>query len=152
MYERLNPFSSSPGAMQELISLQEYLHTAGFDAGMMGLVRTRVSQINGCAHGIGLHTRRALTFGESEERLFMLDAWRHASCYSERERAALAWTEAVTLISQSYVPDSVFDLVRQLFTEEELVTLTLIVAATNAWNRVEISFRGLPVSKHEVRS
>jgi AhpD family alkylhydroperoxidase len=152
MNERLNPFSSSPGAMQELISLQEYLHAAGFDVAMMGLVRTRVSQINGCAHGIGLHTRRALTHGESEERLFMLDAWRHAACYTERERAALAWAEAVTLISQSHVPDSVFDRARQLFTEEELVTLTMIVAATNAWNRVEISFRTVPGSLQEVRS
>lgn len=152
MNERLDPFSASPGAMQELISLQEYLHAAGFDAAMMGLVRTRVSQINGCAHGIGLHTRRALTLGESEERLFMLDAWRHASCYSERERAALGWAEAVTLISQSYVPDCVFDRVRELFTEEELVTLTLIVAVTNAWNRVEISFRGVPPSPREIRS
>jgi len=89
MNERLNPFSASPGAMQELMSLQEYLHAAGFDPAMMGLVRTRVSQINGCTHGIGLHTRRALTLGESDERL------------------------------------------------------TLTVAATNAWNRVGVSFRGV---------
>jgi len=143
MNERLNPFSASPGAMQELMSLQEYLHAAGFDPGMMGLVRTRVSQINGCAHGIGLHIRRALTLGESDERLFMLDAWRHASCYTERERAALAWAEAVTLICESYVPDDLFERVQELFTEEELVTLTLTVAATNTWNRVEVSFRGV---------
>jgi len=144
VHERLNPFSASPGAMQELISFQEYLHAAGFDPAMMALVRTRVSQINGCAHGIGLHTRRARSLGESEERLFMLDAWRHAPIYSDRERAALAWTEAVTLISHAHVPDCVFETVRGLFSDEELVTLTLIVAATNAWNRVEVSFRKIP--------
>lgn len=152
MNERLDPFTSSPGAMQELISFQEYLHGAGFDPAMMALVRTRVSQLNGCAHGIGLHTRRARSLGESEDRLFMLDAWRHAPCYTERERAALGWAEAVTLLANAHVPDGVFECVRQLFSEEELVTLTLIVAATNAWNRVEVSFRKAPPFFSEVRS
>ncbi|MFL6602512.1 MAG: carboxymuconolactone decarboxylase family protein [Steroidobacteraceae bacterium] len=144
MVPRLNPYLASPQAMQELISFQDCTYMTGLDVSLMELLRTRVSQINGCAHGISLHTRNARARGETEERLYMLDAWRNAPVYSRRERAALAWTEAVTLVSHSQVPDGVFEEMRQCFTEEQLVNLTLAIAATNAWNRVEISFRQIP--------
>ena len=113
----------------------------------MDLVRTRASQINGCAYCIHMHTRDARARGETEERLYLLDAWRESPLYTERERAALAWTEAVTLVAQTHVPDAVYEEVRRQFAEDELVKLTVLVAAINAWNRIAISFRSMHPTK-----
>lgn len=108
------------------------------------LVKTRASQMNGCAYCIDMHTKDARARGESEQRLYALDAWRETPFYTERERAALAWTETVTLITNGHVPDAVYEEVRQQLSEEELVNLTLAVVAINGWNRFAISFRTIP--------
>jgi len=125
--------------MAELLSLQEYAQMTGLDALMIELVRTRVSQLNDCAQGIWRHTRRALRLGDSEQRLCSLESWRGTHFYSERERAALAWAEAVTLLSHAHIGDLLFLEVYRCFTEAEVVKLTLLVSATNAWNRMETS-------------
>ena len=111
-------------------------------------MKTRASQINGCAFCIHMHTREARGRGETEERLYLLDAWRESPLYSERERAALAWTEAITLIHETHAPDEVYEEVRRHFSEQELVDLTLAIATINVWNRMAISFR----SVHPVRA
>jgi AhpD family alkylhydroperoxidase len=147
MQPRMNPYQAAPEAMKAMGALESYVQTCGLGASLIDLVKTRASQINGCAFCIHLHTREARARGETEERLYLLDAWRESPLYSERERAALAWTEALTLISQTHVPDAVYEEVRQQFADEELVKLTLLVATINAWNRIAISFR----SVHPVR-
>jgi AhpD family alkylhydroperoxidase len=130
--------------MKAMRCLEDYLAECGLEPSLLDLVRTRASQINGCAYCLDMHTKDARARGESEQRLYALGAWRETSFYTERERAALAWTEAVTLITNGHVPDAVYEEVRQLFTEEELVNLTLAVVAINGWNRFSISFRTVP--------
>ncbi len=124
--------------------LEDYLAESGLEPSLLDLVRTRTSQINGCAYCIDMHTKDARARGESEQRLYELDAWRETSFYTERERAALTWTEAVTLITNGHVPDAIYNEVRQHLSEEELVNLTLAVVAINGWNRFAISFRSVP--------
>ncbi len=124
--------------------LEDYLAESGLEPSLLDLVRTRASQINGCAYCIDMHTKDARARGESEQRLYELDAWRETSFYTERERAALTWTEAVTLITYGHVPDAIYNEVRQHLSEEELVNLTLAVVAINGWNRFAISFRTVP--------
>lgn len=115
-------------------------------------MKTRASQINGCAFCLEMHTREARAAGESEARLYLLNAWRESPLYSDRERAALEWTEAVTLVSESAVPDSVFEIARAAFSEEELVNLTVAIGMINVWNRLAISFRALhPVTEDQKR-
>src|SRR5712675_2308065 len=143
MKPRLNPYRAAPALMQAMATLETTVAGAGLDGTLVELVKTRASQINGCAFCLHMHTHDARAHGETEERLYLLDAWRESPLYTERERAALAWTEAVTLVSQTHVPDAVFEDVRQHFTEAELVKLTLVVATINAWNRVAISFRSV---------
>lgn len=143
MKPRLNPYQAAPAAMQAMAALESHFQSCGLEPSLMELVRTRASQVNGCAFCIHMHTRDARARGESEERLYLLDAWRESPLYTERERAALAWTEAVTLVAQSHVPGAVYDVVRQHFAEDELVELTLLVATINAWNRIAISFRSV---------
>ena len=130
--------------MAEFVSFQEFLDTTGFDMVLMELIRIRVSQINGCAHGIRRHTRAARSLGESEDRINRLDAWHTAPLYSEQERAGFGWAEAVTLMYRTPIPDGVFEVARQWFSEEDLVKLTMIIAATDAWNRLEMSFHHVP--------
>jgi len=113
-------------------------------ASLIDLIKLRASQINGCAYCIDMHTKDARSRGESEQRLYELDAWRETPFYTERERAALAWTEAVTLIAVEHVPDEVYKQAREQFTEQELVNLTLALVAINGWNRFAISFRTVP--------
>ncbi len=150
MEARLNPYKAAPGAMQALMTFEKYVQSSGLEKSLIDLLKTRASQINGCAFCIHMHTKDARTNGETEERLYLLDAWRESSLYSERERAALAWTEAVTLVSQTHVPDAVFNELRQHFSEEEIVKLTMLVATINAWNRIAISFRSPhPVAVHK---
>jgi len=113
---------------------------------MVELVKIRASQINGCAFCIDMHTKDARAAGETEQRIYALDAWREAPFFTSRERAALAWTEAVTLVRQGHVPDEVFEEAKRHFTEEELANLTLAVVAINGWNRLSIAFRAVPGS------
>jgi len=143
MKPRLNPYQAAPEAMKAIGALEAYVRGCGLEHALIDLVKTRASQINGCAFCIHMHTREARARGETEERLYLLDAWRESPLYSERERAALAWTEAVTLVAQTHVPDAVHDEARAQFSEEELVKLTLLVATINAWNRIAISFRSV---------
>ena len=143
MKPRLNSSQAAPDAIKAMLALETYVRGSGLDPRLIELVNTRASQINGCAFCLHMHTRDARTKGESEERLYLLDAWRESPLYSDRERAALAWTEAVTLISETRVPDDVYEAARQHFSGEELVKLTVAVATINAWNRIQISFRAV---------
>ena len=141
MQPRINHSSVSPGALQAMFGLESYLKECGLEQSLLELVKLRASQINGCAYCIDMHTKDARARGETEQRLYLLNAWREAPFYSEREQAALEWTEAVTLITEGHVPDEVFERVRKHFTENELADLTLAVVAINGWNRLNISFR-----------
>ena len=143
MKPRLNSYRAAPKAMRALTALDTYVGQSGIEPSLIELVKTRASQINGCAYCLHMHTRDARAKGESEERLYVLAAWRESPLYTERERAALAWTEAVTLVSQSGVPDDVYDEASRVFSKTELVNLTVAVAAINAWNRIAISFRAV---------
>lgn len=144
MQPRIEYTKVAPGVMKAMRGLENYLAECGLEPSLLDLVRTRTSQINGCAYCIDMHTKDARARGESEQRLYALDAWREAPYYTERERAALTWTEAVTLITTGHVPDAVYEEVRQHLSEEELVNLTLAVVAINGWNRFAISFRTVP--------
>jgi len=130
--------------MKAMYGLEKYLATCGLEASLIDLIKLRASQINGCAYCIDMHTKDARARGESEQRLYELVAWRETPFYTERERAALAWTEAVTLIADEHVPDEVFEQALQQFTEQALVNLTLALVAINGWNRFAISFRTVP--------
>src|SRR5262245_53088722 len=130
-----------PNAIQALGPLTKYVNGAGLDHRMLELVKMRTSQLNGCAYCLDMHSKDARAAGETEQRLYVLDAWRETPLYSERERAALEWTEAVTRIADGHVPDEVFARVREHFSEQELVSLTIAIIATNGWNRLNIAFR-----------
>jgi AhpD family alkylhydroperoxidase len=143
MKPRLNPYRAAPEAMKAMVALENYVQHSGLDPSLIDLVITHASQINGCAYCIHMHTKEARARGETEERLYLLDAWRDSPLYNERERAALAWTEAVTLVRETHVPDVVYDEARQHFSEAELTKLTLCIATINAWNRLAISFRSV---------
>ena len=143
MKPRLNPYQAAPEAMKGMGALEAYVRNCGLEHSLIELVKTRASQINGCAFCIHMHTTDARAAGESVERLFLLDAWRESPLYSERERAALAWTEALTLIAGTHAPDSVYEEVRRQFSEEDLVKLSLLIATINGWNRIAIGFRSV---------
>jgi len=144
MEQRLNYVKVAPAAMHAMRGLEEYVRNSGLEASLLELVRLRASQINGCAYCIDMHTKDARAAGETEQRLYCLSVWRETPFYSDRERAALEWTEAVTLVSENHVPDEVYESVRTHFSEKELVDLTMAIAAINAWNRIAISFRSVP--------
>ncbi len=144
MEPRLSYSRISPGGYQAMRRLDDYVKQSGLDSALLELVKVRASQINGCAYCIDMHTKDARVHGESEQRLYALDAWRETPFYSERERAALAWTEAVTLIADGHVPEEVYNDVSQHFTEKELVDLTYAIVVINGWNRLAISFRSVP--------
>jgi AhpD family alkylhydroperoxidase len=144
MQPRINIMSVNPGAMQAMLGLGNYLHKSGFDAKLLDLIYLRVSQINGCAYCIDMHWKDLRAAGETEQRLYGLDAWRESPYYTDRERAALAWAEAVTLVSQTHVPDEVFDQARRHFNDQELADLTLGVVAINGWNQLNIAYRTTP--------
>ena len=132
---------ADPDAMNALKALEKAVAGSGLEPSLILLVKTRASQINGCAFCIHMHTRDARANGETEERLYLLDGWRDSPLYTERERAALAWTEAVTLVSDTHVPDEVYEAVRRQFDEAELAKLALLAATINLWNRIAISLR-----------
>ncbi len=146
MQQRLSYSEIAPEGTEILRQLDHYAKHSGLEADMLELVKVRASQINGCAYCIDMHTKDARTHGESEQRLYALSDWRETPFYSERERSALAWTEAVTQISEDHVPDEIYDEVRKHFTEKELVDLTFAVLVINGWNRLAISFRTPPGS------
>ena len=141
MEPRLDYQLASPEACQALRGLDAYARKCGLEQMLIELVKVRASQINGCAYCLDMHTKVARSRGESEQRLYALDAWKEAPFYTERERAALAWTEAVTLVAEGHVPDEVFEQAHARFSDKELVDLTLAVTAINGWNRPAIGFR-----------
>ena len=144
MQQRLDAKKLSPGMYQAMLALQAYVDGCGLERPLLELVKIRASQINGCAYCLAMHTKEARTRGESDERMHLLNAWREAPIYTLREQAALAWTEAVTLVADGQVPDKVYEFVREQFTEPEIVDLTATVVAINAWNRIAIAFRTPP--------
>ena len=144
MKPRIDAIKIAPDAYKAMLALGAYVRQSGLEPSLLDLVRLRASQINGCAYCIDMHTKDARARGESEQRLYGLDAWRETPFYTDRERAALAWTEAVTQVASGHVPDEVFELARQHFSEKELVDLNMAVVEINGWNRLAISFRAVP--------
>ena len=144
MKARIDVMHVNPGVVQAMLGLERQVGRAGFDHKLLNLVRMRASQINGCAYCLDMHSKDARAIGETEQRLYGLNAWRETPYYSARERAALEWTEALTLVSETGVPDEVFDRVREQFSEDELVHLSLAVVAINGWNRLNIAARTVP--------
>ena len=141
MKQRINAFEKGAGAMKALFGLGIYLAKSSIEQSLLNLVYFRVSQINGCAYCLDMHSKDLRAKGETEQRLYMLDAWRESPVYTEREMAALDWAEAVTRLTDSRVPDEVYIKVRKEFTEEELIDLTLAVVTINSYNRINIAFR-----------
>lgn len=144
MEPRLDYYAAAPDVMKAMLGLEKAVVTSGLEMSLIELVKTRASQINGCAYCIDMHTRDAMKAGESPARLFLLDAWREAPVYTPRERAALAWTEALTLIAESHAPDQDYAALAAHFSEPEIVKLSLLIATINAWNRIAIGFRSVP--------
>ena len=144
MKPRMEYMKVAPGISQAMGGLQRAVHESGLEPSLLELVKTRASQINGCAFCLDMHTKDARAGGETEQRLYALSAWRETPFYTDRERAALAWTEAVTLIAESHVPDDVYEQAREQFSEQELAYLTLAIIAINGWNRLAVSFRTVP--------
>jgi AhpD family alkylhydroperoxidase len=147
MKPRMSFYQAAPDTIKAFIALETQIQSTGLDQSLIELVKTRASQINGCAYCINMHTQDARKQGETEQRLYLLNAWREAPVYTDRERAALAWTEAVTLISETHAPDDVYAEVRTHFSEAETVNLTMLIATINAWNRLAISFRAVPPAR-----
>jgi AhpD family alkylhydroperoxidase len=141
MKSRIDFTRVSPQLMRPLFALGAQIEASGLEHTLLELVKMRASQLNGCAYCLDMHSKDARAAGESEQRLYLLEAWRETSLYTERERAALAWTEAVTLVTDGHVPDEVYADVGRHFTEQELVALTVAVVAVNSWNRLNIAFR-----------
>ncbi|KRE13216.1 alkylhydroperoxidase [Bosea sp. Root483D1] len=141
MSKRLNPYVTAPDTMKPMIALEASIKESGLEHSLIHLVKMRASQINGCAYCLHMHSADAIKEGESPARLFLLDAWHESVLYTPRERAALAWTDALTLISQSHAPDEAYDEVVSQFSPEEVVKLTLLIGTINSWNRISIGFR-----------
>jgi AhpD family alkylhydroperoxidase len=145
MQPRLEAETISPAAYQAMLSLEMFVRKSSkLEASLIELVKMRASQINGCAYCIDMHSKDARAKGETEQRLYALNAWRETPFFTDRERAALAWTEAVTLVAEGHVPDAVYEEVRQQFPDEELVNLTLAIVTINGWNRLSVAFRAVP--------
>ena len=144
MQPRIKIATVNPGALQAMLGLETYLRGCGLDAKLLDLIKLRVSQINGCAYCIDMHWKDLRAAGETEQRLYALDAWRESPFYTEPERAALAWAEAVTRVTDGHVPDELFEEARGQFNDDELANLTLGIVAINGWNRLNIAFRVIP--------
>ena len=151
METRIDPRKVAPEVYRAMLALESAVKATGLESNLLDLVKLRASQINGCAFCIDMHSKDLRAEGESEERLYLLDAWRETPFYSDRERAALAWTEAVTLIAHGHVPDEVYEQARQQFSDDELAKLTLAVVAINGWNRFGIAFRAAPGHYQPIR-
>jgi AhpD family alkylhydroperoxidase len=146
MKPRINYGEVSPEAVKAMREIEKYVATSGLERPLYELVKTRASQINGCAFCLDMHTKDARKAGETEQRLYALSAWRETPFFTDRERAALEWTEALTLISENDVPDPLYENVRKFFNEKEIVALSMAIVAINGWNRLAISFRTVPGS------
>jgi AhpD family alkylhydroperoxidase len=144
MAERLNYAKAFPEGIHAVLNLEKTIRSSGLEPSLLELVKTRASQINGCAYCIDMHTKDARAAGETEQRLYALSAWRETPFFTPRECAALAWTEAITNIQQGHAGDEVYELARKEFEEAELVKLTLAIAQINTWNRIAIAFRVEP--------
>jgi uncharacterized peroxidase-related enzyme len=141
----------SPQTYEPMLALERYVHSVGIEPRLMELMKLRASQINGCAYCVDMHARRLRELGEPNERVDAVAVWEEGPFFSERERAALAWTEAVTLLSEDHVPDDVYNLAASHFDEKELVNLTMLIVAINGWNRLAVAFRALPESYQRAR-
>lgn len=141
MKQRINGYAVASGGIAALHGVEKYLSESGLEHGLLHLIKTRASQMNGCAYCLHMHTSDARAGGESEARLYLLPAWRESAMFTARERAALAWTEAVTAVADGHVSDAVYDEVRPHFSEKELADLTIAVAMINAWNRIAVASR-----------
>jgi AhpD family alkylhydroperoxidase len=148
MKPRLDIMKVAPDALKPMFALENYVNKSDLERKLIHLVKTRASQINGCAYCLDMHTHEARHDGETEQRLYLLSAWRESPLFSDRERAALEWTEALTLISETQAPDQAYERARAQFSEAELVNLTMLIVAINGWNRVAIGFRAV----HTVRA
>ena len=144
MEARVNFKNVNPGIINAMLGLEKQVSKAGLDSKLLDLVRMRASQINGCAYCLDMHSKDARAAGETEQRLYGLDAWREAGYYSARERAALEWTEALTRVIETHVPDDVYERVRVEFSEDELANLSLAIVAINGWNRLNVAARTIP--------
>ena len=144
MDQRIDVYEKRPGAMKAMYGLELFLAKSPIERSLLHLIKFRVSQMNGCAYCLDMHSKDLRHEGETEQRLYTLEAWREAPFYSDRERAALEWAEALTLVTAGRVPDDVYERARKEFSEEELVDLTLAVTTINAWNRISIAFRTTP--------
>jgi AhpD family alkylhydroperoxidase len=144
MKPRINLMNVNPGIIQAMFALEKQVSKAGLDGKLLELVRMRASQINGCAYCLDMHSKDARAAGETEQRLYGLSAWRETPYYSSRERAALEWTEALTRVADTHVPDDVFERVREQFSEDELAHLSLAIVAINGWNRLNVAARTVP--------
>jgi AhpD family alkylhydroperoxidase len=141
MKARLDAYKAAPAMMKAIIALDGQVQKSGLEPSLVELVKLRASQINGCAYCVHMHSRDARAKGENEDRLQLLVTWRESPLYTDRERAALAWTEALTLLSQTHAPDDVYEDVRRHFSEEETVKLTTLIGTINLWNRFGVGFR-----------
>ena len=141
MEQRINAFEKGQGALKAMLGVSGYLAKSSLEKNLLHLIEYRVSQINGCAYCLDMHSKDLRHEGETEQRIYMVSAWRETPLYTPREQAALAWAESVTLIGEGHVPDEVYEEVRKEFSEEELIDLTLAVAMINSWNRINIAFR-----------
>ena len=144
MEERFNPFKAAPGAYKAMSALQAYVSGSEVETSIRHLVALRASQINGCAFCLAMHAREAREHGESDVRIHLLNAWREAGVFTPRERAALAWTEALTQVAKTHAPDDVYEEARAHFSEKELADLTMAIVAINGWNRIAIGLRSEP--------
>jgi len=141
MEQRINAWEKGQGALKAMLGLSEYLAKSSLEKNLLQLIEYRVSQINGCAYCLDMHSKDLRHGGESEQRIYVIAAWRETSLFTSRERAALAWAESVTLLDEGHVPDDVYEEVRKEFSEAEVIDLTLAVAAINSWNRLNIALR-----------
>ncbi|MDA8377583.1 MAG: carboxymuconolactone decarboxylase family protein [Planctomycetia bacterium] len=141
---RLDYKTIAPDAYQAISALEMYVHNSSLEKPLLELIKTRASQMNGCAFCLDMHTKDARAGGETEQRLYTLSAWRETPFFTNRERAALEWTETITRIADTHAPDAVYESVRRHFTEQEMVALTMAIVTINAWNRLAIAFRKLP--------
>jgi len=144
MQPRIDGAKVAPGGYKAMLGLEAYLHESGLELPLLHLIKLRASQINGCAYCIDMHSKDARAAGDTEMRLYALNAWRETPFFTPRERAALAWTESLTLISENHAPDEIYDATRKEFTEQELVDLTYAITTINAWNRLAIAMRAVP--------
>jgi AhpD family alkylhydroperoxidase len=144
MKSRIEYRNADPKAVQAMYGLERYVHNSGLEPALLELLKMRASLINGCAYCIDMHSKDARARGETEQRLYALSAWRETPFYTDRERAALAWTDALTLVAETHAPDDVYEEARRHFSEPELVALTMAIVAINGWNRIAIGFRAEP--------